>query len=57
MITCYRMAQVHLLDPVYDETHRGRLIAEGQVLILHLVLILVNINMYAYVTACFITAK
>ena len=28
-----RMAQFHLLDPVYEETHRGRLIAEGQVII------------------------
>ena len=28
-----RMAQFHLLDPTYEETHRGRLIAEGQVII------------------------
>ena len=25
------MAQYHLLDPRYDESHRGRLVAEGQV--------------------------
>jgi hypothetical protein len=25
------MAQFHLLDPVYDESHRGRLVASGQV--------------------------
>ena len=28
-----RMAQFHLLDPAYEETHRGCLIAEGQVII------------------------
>ena len=28
-----RMAQFHLLDLTYEETHRGRLIAEGQVII------------------------
>ena len=28
-----RMAQFHLLDPTYEETHRGHLIAEGQVII------------------------
>ncbi|XP_020407806.1 uncharacterized protein [Zea mays] len=25
-----RMAQFHLLDPFYDESHRGRLLSEGQ---------------------------
>jgi hypothetical protein len=25
------MTQFHLLDPVYDESHRGRLVASGQV--------------------------
>jgi hypothetical protein len=27
-----RMAQFHLLDPHYDEHHRGRLIVEGEVI-------------------------
>jgi hypothetical protein len=27
-----RMAQFHLLDPHYDEHHRGRLTAEGEVI-------------------------
>ena len=27
------MAQFHLLDPTYEATDRGRLIAEGQVII------------------------
>jgi hypothetical protein len=27
------MAQFHLLEQVYEETHRGHLIEEGQVLI------------------------
>jgi hypothetical protein len=30
-ISFYRMAQFHLLDPVYDETHQARLIVAGQV--------------------------
>ena len=31
LILFCRMAQFHLLDPFYDESHRGRLLAEGQV--------------------------
>jgi hypothetical protein len=31
-ILIYRMAQFHLLDPHYDEHHRGRLTEEGEVI-------------------------
>jgi hypothetical protein len=33
------MAQFHLLDQVYDQHHRGRLVAEGQVWIGFLIIL------------------